>query len=40
MLDLQCGKLVTRAEVVGIIPGKLEGDLEKAYGSIFSEDVR
>ncbi|MCX5784455.1 MAG: hypothetical protein NTX59_02070 [Elusimicrobia bacterium] len=29
MLGLQCGQLVTRAEVVGIIPEKLEEELKK-----------
>ncbi|MCX5784457.1 MAG: hypothetical protein NTX59_02080 [Elusimicrobia bacterium] len=40
MLDLQCGHLVTQAEVIGIIPKKLEEELEKASGGKFSGDLR
>ena len=32
MLDLQCDRIVTRAEVIGIIPCKLEKEIEKAVG--------
>ena len=32
MLDLKCDNTVTRAEVIGFIPGKLEKELEKAVG--------
>ncbi|HAH31961.1 MAG TPA: hypothetical protein DCL44_06580 [Elusimicrobia bacterium] len=32
MLDLQCDHIVTRAEVVGIIPEKLEAELKKSVG--------
>lgn len=31
-INLQCDNAVTRAEVIGIIPGKLEKELEKAAG--------
>jgi len=31
-INLQCDNAVTRAEVIGVIPGKLEKELEKAAG--------
>ena len=40
MLDLQCDHLITRAEVVGITPEKLEEELEKASGGELSGDLR
>lgn len=31
-INLQCDDTITRAEVIGVIPGKLEKELEKAAG--------